>query len=68
MNERIEELAEQCRTITDYGMGKYEQFDDQKFAELIIGECVKIVTDNHERLLTNPEHPGELLEKYFGVE
>ena len=44
MNERIQELAEQCR------IEKYNQhgdliefgFDEQKFAELIVRECVDI--------------------------
>lgn len=43
MNERIKELAAQCRTITDYGMGKFETFDDEKFAELIVRECLEVI-------------------------
>ena len=43
MNKRIKELAEQCRTITDYGMGIYESFDDAKFAKLIVKECVRTI-------------------------
>jgi hypothetical protein len=41
MNERIEELAEQCR-IETYGVNGEllaADFDEQKFAELIVREC-----------------------------
>ena len=39
MNKRIKELAEQCRTPPDFCMANYENFDEQKFAEIIIKEC-----------------------------
>jgi hypothetical protein len=40
MNERIEKMAEQCRSLYRDGNGGYiEQFDEQKFAELIVQEC-----------------------------
>ena len=42
MNERIKELAEQCYTTYRNGHGGYtEQFDEEKFAELIIRECAE---------------------------
>jgi hypothetical protein len=44
MNERVQELADQCegRTICECGeVG----FNFEKFAELIIGECLSIVND-----------------------
>ena len=44
MNERIKELAEQCR-IETYGIqGEllYEGFDEEKFALLIVEECADI--------------------------
>ena len=45
MNERIEELAGQCR-IETYGVnGELLEFgfDEEKFAELIVRECVHTV-------------------------
>ena len=44
MNERIKELAEQATTIYEKpvsgGWQKAEYFDKEKFAELIVAECV----------------------------
>jgi hypothetical protein len=86
MNEQIQKLAEQASTTTTSyydGRGNVTEtyFDKDKFAELIVKECVGI--------LMKPEyamnHPGELadynrgwvngrllgiehIEGYFGVE
>ena len=73
MNERIRELAEQV-----YGSAHY---DDFKFAELIVLECIEKITtydlvpghsakwediyDIHARLL---QDLGEELKEHFGVE
>jgi hypothetical protein len=49
MNERIEELTSLCR-IETYGVNGellYEGFDEQKFAKLIIEECIKQVNKDH---------------------
>lgn len=45
MNERIRELAEQI-----YGSAHY---DDFKFAELIIRECIQTLIDNTPERYTN---------------
>ena len=45
MNERIKDLAEQCRTTINYGMGKYETFNDQRFAELIVRDCMTMCAE-----------------------
>jgi hypothetical protein len=42
MNERIKELADQA-TDKEHG---YSFFDREKFAELIVRECVKVMYDN----------------------
>ncbi|CAB5220803.1 hypothetical protein UFOVP240_38 [uncultured Caudovirales phage] len=44
MNERIEKLIEQC-TVQNFSdcTGGFETFDKEKFAELIVQECVNIV-------------------------
>jgi hypothetical protein len=43
MNERIEKLIEQC-TVQEFSdcTGGYETFDKEKFAKLIIQECLTI--------------------------
>ena len=61
MNERIKLLAEQADEYTEQTVHYYQgQFDgltweskikqtrDTKFAELIVGECTKILADNSE--------------------
>ena len=40
MNERIKELAEQARLLTGWPVGEVEY---QKFAELIVQECISIL-------------------------
>jgi len=47
MNERIQQLAEQAKLFTGWPNGETEY---QKFAELIIRECIDIVkpTQHHE--------------------
>jgi hypothetical protein len=54
MNERIRELAQQATTIEEHGWGaSYENFDREKFAELIIFECTKVaVFKNCDRVYT----------------
>jgi len=44
MNERIDKLIEQC-TVQNFSdcIGGYETFDKEKFAELLIRECLDIV-------------------------
>ena len=63
MNERIEKLLEQCQ-IETYGVnGELLEigFDAEKFAELIVRECID--TAFHRG------HPDlEFLLKHFGVE
>jgi len=54
MNERIRELAEQCR-IETYGVnGELLEFgfDEQKFAELIVRECMK---ESMEEIVSDDE-------------
>ena len=50
MNERIRELADEARKHfpkTEMS-GEFWVFDEGKFAELIVGECIKILADNSE--------------------
>jgi hypothetical protein len=78
MNERIKELAEQAMTLKFDGTGTdigKQVFDQEKFAELIVAECINKVRsrqmfgieDEH-----NIHHAFDLLvydlESHFGVE
>jgi hypothetical protein len=70
MNERIKKLAEQAR---EYANSKepYEKIKnkawidvyDEKFAELIIRECVQVLEEDDG---ATPN--GELLMEHFGIE
>ena len=65
MNERINQLAEQCR-IETYGVnGELLEFgfDEQKFSGLIVKECADFLKD------TLDDHfAAEQLVEHFGVE
>ena len=85
MNERIQQLAEQASTTTTSyydGRGNVTEtyFDKEKFAQLIVKECVSILMKPGYAM----NHPGELtdynrgwvngrllgiehIEGYFGV-
>ena len=49
MNEKIEEIIEQCSTdvgsYDPYGENRIIKFDKEKFAELIIKETLEVVRD-----------------------
>ena len=66
MNERIEELAQQCtEQLIDYDVGTmYDQVDYRKFAELIIKESIKVMVENDY----HGEWLGEKLKEHFGVD
>ena len=64
MNERIKELEPQCWEHNEFGLN----FNYQKFAELIVRECI-------EQVITGPNGPAHYaveaairLKKHFGVE
>jgi len=45
MNEILKKLADDCRTLYRDGSGEYvEQFDEEKFAELIVEECLYVMS------------------------
>jgi hypothetical protein len=69
MNERIRELASQCWDRRLDGM----HFDQEKFAELIIRECMDLLedytTDIHVGgIQYNVVGASETLQEYFGLE
>ena len=65
MNERIRELAEQSGFV-DRGnnITAYMNFDHEKFAELIVGECADLCSDldGGENMFSRG------IRKHFGVE
>lgn len=75
MNRRINELAKQCSYTTRFSYegqgGGYDMyhFDKEKFAELIVRECVEVgaqafLKDN--RIV--PVFPASQIKQHFGVE
>ena len=80
MNERIQELAKQAGITTnidtDYfekDMNKWVDYFSEKFAELIVEECIVIMNreiDEEESKEKNRTISDmmDLLEKHFGVE
>ena len=91
MNERIDKLIEECTSVNDDlvydGRDSYmkttEYFDKEKFAELIVRECLKeikdMIVDESELLYPNNKQTTEcvndrLMDAYdnitelFGVE
>ena len=64
MNERIEKLAEQAGSTHKQNLGVYQFYTDEleKFAELIVAECTKILADNSEFRVC------VIISKHFGVE
>jgi hypothetical protein len=69
MNERIRELAEQATTI-EYGADRgFDRvtFDKEKFAELIVRECVDVGIKDFYNHLPNI-FPANAIKKHFGVE
>ena len=77
MNERIRELAEQATTYHNGGLGtEIELFDKEKFAELIVRECMACSTwvgkVNDKVKEPSPIHTAhainQRIKKHFGVE
>jgi len=64
MNKRIRELEDQAGYIQvdDRFSGGYITFNTEKFAELIIQECIEIVDSGY--LIG----PGNQIRQHFGVE
>ena len=60
MNQRIQQLAEQATTYHNGGLGtEIESFDKEKFAELIVRECLSeikgMMVDESELLYEHEE-------------
>ena len=71
MNERIQELAEQCGFRPQPSIyDRNQSFDIEKFAELIVKECAELVRVQNEQFMENESHYGIVstdVLKQFGV-
>ena len=79
MNDRIKELALQAGYEKDmFGIGHWDMPECQKFAELIVRECIKSIQSDMDRETMNrtislAKHAGmvsakTVIKKHFGVE
>jgi len=78
MNERIRELVKQATTIEEHKWGvSYDNFNKEKFAELIVLECVKFCEhesndDEHDEydmgMWVKAESIKTAIKEHFGVE
>ena len=56
MNERIKELAEQAGYLPDmFGIGHWDMPECQKFAELIVKECMRQVEEQYKPVLEDED-------------
>ena len=68
MNERIKELIKQATTVEEHKWGiSYDNFDKEKFAELIVRECIDWC-NAHARDDGTAQRIAEDIKKDFGVE
>jgi hypothetical protein len=76
MNERIKELAEQSEiSQLEYNSAtmmtsRIQEFDKEKFAELIVRECAKFLDDNSGLYICNNvgSPTSKKLLQHFGIE
>ena len=69
MNERITQLAEQATSTqgpTPYNPLTFEVFDKEKFAELIVRECIGVVQKGGG--MCGAISSNNLKQHFFGVE
>jgi len=72
MSKRIKELIEQSITFEEYGWGaSYENFDREKFAELIVQDCYQRLLDMDQQVKGSHnyyKHAAIQIKLHFGVE
>ena len=71
MNERIAELHAQCifreqRGTTAFNSYMVDRFDSEKFAELIVLECAKVVEQNLFKGIG--WNTSRAVKRHFGIE
>ena len=68
MNERIRLLAEQAGYEKDmFGIGHWDMPECQKFALLIVRECIDVIGEDSYKMLTGVAYCTEL-KRHFGFE
>jgi hypothetical protein len=79
MNERIRQLEKQSYTEARHELGgTYMAFDKEKFAELIVKECMKVAMFKDSGTISTAEVAGwmaagrstaaKMIKEHFGVE
>jgi histone acetyltransferase (RNA polymerase elongator complex component) len=76
MNERIQQLEKQSYTEARHELGgTYMAFDKEKFAELIVKECMELVSATKDLAIEDGWNVDEAMstaindiEEHFGVE
>lgn len=75
MNERIQELAKQAREhattrhpVSNIILSVNSDLFEQKFAKLIVRECVKAADEWYQYHNEIQWDPGEHIKQHFGVE
>jgi len=72
MNKRIQQLLEQATIIGEPGYpdSKFEYFDKEKFAELLVKECAQVCRDqpNIYAMKLDRDNCAIAIEEHFGVE
>lgn len=71
MNERIEQLAEQCWIHTNEPLfgakSPHWEFDRHKFAELLIQDCARVMDELNEAYGA-PSTAGEFIKRYYEID
>jgi hypothetical protein len=65
MNERIQQLA---REAGHFEFNKWDYFDIEKFAELIVRECARVASNQVMDVEGNDWGVRYAVEKHFGVQ
>jgi hypothetical protein len=71
MNERIQQLAEQCYEtgpIGKDGWPEYSKFNESKFAELIVRECLNVINQPNGVGDDDVIRISDDVKRHFGVE
>lgn len=73
MNDRIKELIEEATIVyegwkDDVGTVRYYDFNQEKFAELIVRESADMLACEYGQSATSGNEAAIFLRKHFGVE
>lgn len=71
MSRIIDRFADECREVHGRGFGngsgeREETFDEEKFAKLIIRECVEIVAGYYDE--RTMQYAGPRIKQHFGLD